>query len=98
MAVGDNIGTFSTVAASGVKAVQPSGAVQWTVTTLICEQGKKTEVYLADDASGTNKKLIGTIYAETHALTYQLRNDLWLELKNVDAGAQFLGFMGKETK
>src|SRR5262245_26096761 len=98
MAVGDNIGTFSSVANNGTKAVQPSSSIHWTVTTLICEQGLKTEVYLADDASGTNKKLLETIYTPQHALTYQLRNDLWLELKNVSGSTQFLGFMGKETK
>src|SRR5262245_44393062 len=98
MAIGDNVGTFSSVANNGTKAVQPSSAIHWTITTLVCEQGLKTEVYLADDASGTNKKLVETLYGVRHALTWQLRNDLWLELKNVSGSTQFLGFMGKETK
>lgn|SRR5262245_4826835 len=98
MAVGDNVGTFSSVANNGTKDLQPASGIHWTVTTLIPEQGLKTEVYLCDDASGTNKKLIRTIYEDTHALTYQLRNDLWIQLKNVSGATQFLGYMGKETK
>lgn len=99
MAVGDTVTALVSKANNATLDIQPGSGVEWFIHTLVSEQGLKIEVYLVDDAAGTNKKLIDTTTGgSVHGLTYRVTNVGWIQLKNTSGSTQFIGYQGVITK
>ena len=98
MAVGDAVGVIVSKTNNSTLDIKPGAAVEWFIQNLIAEQGLAMEVYRVDDAAGTNKKKTITLVGGEVQVGMRVREDFWIQLKNVSGSTQFIGYDGVITK
>lgn len=90
-AAGDVVSDYASVASNGLMTIQPTGTEQWMIHTIFSEPGVAIEVQMTD---GTPKTIDALSGGSVHGLTWRVTNAKYLLIKNMNAGAKYIGYQG----
>jgi len=97
MASGDAVNGLSSVAGSAYLSIQPGAGVEWIIHNILVPDGSTSgvEVYAW---TGATYILIATITSSMLTHNFHITNTYYLKLKNLAAGALYLGYDGIVVK
>jgi len=95
MAIGDVVTAHSSVNAAASLTIQPGAGAEWVIHNLY--YGAEMELYRTDGVNAVKIDSDSSLGCRLGAV-FHLTNSIYLQLKNVSAGAAYFGYDGIVTK